>query len=595
MAMHGQDVKITPEVVQSVREAVDIVDIAGEMTRLAKKGRKFEGLCPFHKEKTPSFNIDPDQGLFYCFGCGAGGDAIKLFMQHQGDDFPAAIEALAGRYGIALQTQAPSAELRRQRKVGTALEAAAEFFKHQLLQRREASDYLATRQISSELQERFGIGYAPDGWHHLLDALRRQFAVEDLVDAGLAAVSQKDPSRPGRPYDRFRHRLMFPIHAPSGRLAGFGGRTMGDDRAKYINTSETEQFKKGNLLYGFHLAKRSMRDAGRVLLVEGYFDVIGAAACGIDWVVAGMGTALTPEQARLMARYTDEVVLAYDGDAAGDKAVQKALPILLAAGLGVRRARFPAGHDPDSLRLEEGPEAVREVIEGAVDAVQEEIERLTPLSAQQDPREKTKSASAIAEILKPIRDGIVKHSYGQQAAGRLGIPMEMLWRRVGRSTAPVEENPAPATQGLVRSMEEKAIQLLLAEDAVVPPSEDLPPPDVFFDSDCRNIFSAFYALYRRGDCRVPATAEVISQLDWEAGSVDKAARLLVQVPDSGEGTLAETLETLRYRWIKQRQVELMRQIRQAQLQNDQTRLAQLLEEKKTLNQNQHAEMHGRFW
>ena len=436
--------KITPEVVQSVRDAIDIVEVAGEMTRLVKKGgSKYEGLCPFHKEKTPSFSVDSDKGLFYCFGCGAGGDAIKLYMQHHGDDFPAAIEALASRYGIALSMAPPSAAQLRQRQLGTALEAASEFFRHRLLQAGEARRYLQRRQISSELQERFALGYAPEGWHFLLDALGARFPVEDLEEAGLVGISRKDPSRP-RPYDRFRHRLMFPIHNPTGRLVGFGGRTLGDDKAKYINTSETEQFKKGHFLYGFHLAKRAMRDAGKVLLVEGYFDVLGAAACGIDWVVAGMGTALTADQARLMARYTDEVVLAYDGDAAGQKAVQRSLPILLAAGLGVRRARFPAGHDPDSLRLEQGADEVLDIVRGATDAVQEEIERLTPLEIQKDPREKTRAASAIAEILKPIRDSIIKHSYGQMAAERLGVPVEMLWRRVGGSSKP---SPSPEPQG----------------------------------------------------------------------------------------------------------------------------------------------------
>ena len=589
--MEGTQSKITPEVVQSVRDAVDIVEIAGEMTRLVRKGRTYEALCPFHKEKTPSFSVDPDKGLYYCFGCGAGGDAIKLFMQHQGDDFPAAIEALAGRYGIALESQVPSATARRQRQVGTALEAAADHFRHQLLQHPEGRSYLASRDISPQLQERFGLGYAPDGWHILLEALRPRFPVDDLVAAGLVGISQKDE----RPYDRFRHRLMFPIHTPTGRLAGFGGRTLGDDRAKYVNTSETEQFKKGHLLYGFHLAKRSMRDEGRVLLVEGYLDVIAAAACGVEWAVAGMGTALTPEQAKLLARYTDEVILAYDGDAAGEKAVQRSLPLLLAAGLGVRRARFPVGHDPDSLRREQGPDAVRAVIDAAGDAVQEEIERLVPASVQKDPRQRTKAASAIAEILQPIRDGIVKHGYGQLAAERLGIPLEMLWRRVGNTTAsPVESAPARASN-LVRSTEEKAIQSLLAEDAMVPPLQELPPPEVFFDVDCRNIFSAFCALYASGDRQPPAASEVIATLDWEAGSVDKAARLLVQVADSGEGTLAETLDALRLRWTKQRQVELMRQIRQAQLQNDQTRLATLLEEKKNLSQSLHPEMTGKFW
>src|SRR4029077_5868490 len=188
--------------------------------------------------------------------------------------------------------------------------------------------------------------------------------LSDLEAAGLVGRSEKS----GEPYDRFRNRLMFPIYTPAGRLVGFGGRTLGDDVAKYVNTSETEQFHKGNLLYGLHLAKREVRESGRAVLVEGYFDVIGAVACGLEGAIAGMGTALTPEQAKLLSRYAEEVVVAYDGDNAGENAFRRALPLLLGDGLAVRRARFPGTHDPDSLRLGQGGGAGRAAIGKAEDA-----------------------------------------------------------------------------------------------------------------------------------------------------------------------------------------------------------------------------------
>ncbi|MCP4658530.1 MAG: DNA primase, partial [bacterium] len=359
------NVHLTPQLVQAVRDTVDIVEIAGEMTRLKQRGKRYKGLCPFHKEKTPSFSVDHAAGLFYCFGCGTGGDAIKLYMQQSGDDFPAAIEALARRYGIPLPAAPVSGRAKQERDVGGALEAAAEFFAAGLRKSEFARRYLDERQISPALRELYGLGYAPDGWRNLLEAVRGRIPLEDLIAAGLVGRSAKSDE----PYDRFRHRLMFPIYTPSGRLVGFGGRTLGDDPAKYVNTAETERFHKGNLLFGFHQAKRALRDGGRALLVEGYFDVLGAAASGIDGSVAGMGTALTPEQARLLARYVDEVTIGYDGDEAGEKATRRSLPILLAAGLTVRRALFPAGHDPDSLRVEAGAAAVRERVEAAEDAV----------------------------------------------------------------------------------------------------------------------------------------------------------------------------------------------------------------------------------
>src|ERR1700704_1468844 len=377
------NVNLTPQLVQAVREAVDIVSIASEHTRLVKAGRRFSGLCPIHKEKSPSFSVDPVQGLFYCFGCGAGGDAIKLHMLTTGDDFPAAIEALAMRYGIPLpsRTEARFAGGKPEQDLEGALKAAAAFFADQLQQSPFALQYLEKRRIPPELIERFGLGYAPDGFQNLVKALHPRISKADLEAAGLIAKSE----RSGDPYDRFRHRLMFPIHNSSGRLVGFGGRTLGDDKAKYINTNETDRFHKGLLLYGLHLAKREIRETNRAVLVEGYFDVIGTVACGLEGAVAGMGTALTPEQAKLLSRYAEEGVVAYDGDNAGENAFRRALPLLLSDSLAVRRARFPGTHDPDSLRLEQGEEAVRTAIGAAEDAVIAELDRAIPAGTAKEP------------------------------------------------------------------------------------------------------------------------------------------------------------------------------------------------------------------
>lgn len=593
------NVHLTDELVQAVRDAVDIVDIAGEMTRLKKAGKRYKGLCPFHKEKTPSFGIDPVQGLYYCFGCGAGGDAIRLFQESTGDDFRAAIEALARRYGIPLPQAPEHPGVPPRRDLGAVLEAAQKHFRRHLERSDFACRYLDDRRISSELRTSYGLGYAPDGWRLLLEALRDRFPEEDLLATGLVARSDRTDDL----YDRFRQRLIFPIHAPSGHLVGFGGRTLGDDRAKYVNTSGTEYFHKGNLLYGFHLAKRELRDGGKALLVEGYFDVIGAAACGFSWAVAGMGTALTAEQARLLARYCDEVVVAYDGDEAGEKAHRRALSILLAAGLTVQRARFPAGHDPDSLRLEDGPQAVREVVESAADAVATEIDRLAPGTGEYDPQTTARAARTIGELLRPIRNGIVRHAYGRRAAERLGIPLEMLTRagrRSGRRAAArnIDDGPMETRQAAreVRSAEEKALCLLLGSETATPCSEELPPAEVFFDPECRNIYAAFCALYRDGGGVPPVVSDIVSSLSRESdGAIDRIARLLLQESDSPDGGLRATFDELLRRWHKQRGSRLKREIQQAERQGDQIRLAQLLEEKKSLSRSLHPEMTGKLW
>ncbi|HSN86476.1 MAG TPA: DNA primase [Thermoanaerobaculia bacterium] len=590
------NVHLTPQLVQAVRDAVDIVAVASEHTRLRKAGRRYQGLCPIHKEKTPSFSVDPEPGLFYCFGCGAGGDAIKLHMLTTGDDFPAAIENLAIRYGIPLPSRA---EARRpgappERDLEGALSAAAEFFTDQLRKSSFARDSLERRKIPPELIEKFGLGYAPDGWKNLVQALHRRVPLADLEAAGLVGRSEK---REGEPYDRFRHRLMFPIHNQSGRLVGFGGRTLGDDQAKYVNTAETDRFHKGFLLYGLHQAKKEIRETGRAILCEGYFDVIGTVACGLEGAVAGMGTALTPEQAKLLSRFAEEVVVAYDGDNAGENAFRRALPLLLAERLGARRARFPAGHDPDSLRLEAGEEAVREAVTAAVDAVTAEIDRLIPADVSRDPQLQAKAASAVTELLRPIPDPVLRYGYGRIAAERLGIPIELLTRRLGpadrpdRPAAPVPRAPeASGEPRLVRSLEEQVLDLLLVRDeqAPLPPLADLPAPEVFLDTECRNIYQTFCALYARGNGAPPDARAVQAELGVQGAPVDRMARILLERSfASGRIGLLESLDKLVDRWRRQRIKDLHGEINEAQRKGDHALRDSLVEEKTRLSRSLH--------
>ncbi|HET9211624.1 MAG TPA: DNA primase [Thermoanaerobaculia bacterium] len=587
------NVHITPQLVQAVRDAVDIVAIASDHTRLRKAGRRYQGLCPIHKEKTPSFSVDPTQGLFYCFGCGAGGDAIKLHMLTTGDDFPAAIENLAMRYGIPLpsRTEARFAGGKPERDLEGALQAAAEFFKDQLRKSAFALNYLReTRRIPPELVERFGLGYAPEGYKNLLSALHPRVSHADLEAAGLVARSE----RSGDLYDRFRHRLMFPIHNAAGRLVGFGGRTLGDDKAKYVNTNETDRFHKGSLLYGLHLAKREIRETGQAILCEGYFDVISTVACGLEGAVAGMGTALTPEQAKLLARYTEGVVVAYDGDSAGENAFRRALPLLLVEGLGARRARFPGSHDPDSLRLEEGEEAVRGAVERAEDAVTAEIGRLIPDGVTAEPQLQARAAKEIADLLRPIPDAILRYSYSRLAAGRLGIPVEMLARRSGTGDRPPSERPAGpqerpvAPPRLVRSLEEQALEHLFPEDGTppqVPPLDELPLPEVFLDPECRNIFEAFRTLYA-GAGAPPDLATVRSRLEGDDRAIARLAKIMVERGvASGKIGLLESLDRLADRWRKQRRQEVQREIAEAQRKGDHALLGRLLDERDRLNRS----------
>ncbi len=615
-------VHLTPQLVAAVRQAVDVVAIAEDHTRLTRRGRRSSGLCPLHREKTPSFTVDPEQGLFYCFGCGAGGDAIKLHMLLSGDDFPAAIESLAHRFGVPL----PTAPARRggpaERDLEAVLAEAAAWFSRQLERAAEPRRYLESRGISAELATRYGVGYAPPGWDGLKKALAPRTPEPVLEAAGLLTPSEK---RPGERYDRFRHRLMFPIRSASGALVGFGGRALGaEDKPKYLNTPETERFRKGTLLYGLDQAKRAIREHGRALLVEGYFDVLGSIAAGLEGVVASMGTSLTAEQAQLLARYCEEVVVGYDGDGAGVEASRRALTLLLPVGLVVRRLQLPAGEDPDSLRLASGGEALQRLVATAPDAVEHELARLLPSAVPTDPQAQARLATPVAELLAPVKDPILRWAYGRRAAERMGVPFELLAPRLGAAprsgVRPSPSRPAPprpAGRSHGRLLEEATLRLLLAmlpgsttpQPEVLPAVGDLPPVDAFWDAACRNLYGTFYVLCEEKAGGVPHLAELRARLEVteEAGaSVDLVARLVIEGADgpgdvprpaakteSCADRLRESLSDLHHRWREQRSQQLNREMLEAQRSGDELRLQRLVEEKSELSRAIHPRAKGR--
>ncbi|HVR28287.1 MAG TPA: DNA primase [Thermoanaerobaculia bacterium] len=592
------NIHLTPQLIQAVRDSVDILDVAATVTRLEKRGNRYWGLCPFHKEKTPSFSLDATRGLFYCFGCGAGGDAIRLHMQSSGDDFPAAIEALARAHGIPLP--AASRAARGGPDPEEILGAAADLYQAELARSREALAYLAGRRIPEPVAKRFRLGYAPDSYDFLLGALRRRYRVEDLVAVGLVASKEGG----GRSWDRFRDRLIFPIFGVSGRIVGFGGRTLGEDRAKYLNTPETERFRKRHVLYGLDHARRAARERGALLLVEGYFDLLAAVSSGIDWVAASMGTALTAEQARLAARFAEEVVIGYDGDSAGEEASRKALPILLAQGLRVRRLRLPDGADPDSFRQSRGEAALAALVADAPDAVELELDRQVEGNPR-SPHDLARSAKAVRELLATVPDAVVRFSYGRRAADRLGIPPDLLWRSgpdgassgspsSGRPAAAVSSagrtaQPAPpGGKREVLSLEERVLQLLLSGEVAPPPIRELPGTEIFLDPVCGNIFGKFLALYTEVG-GVPDVRIVLDALAESRESLDRAARILLETPSCSEtaGELEYSLRQLTTRWQRERQRKLALEIREAQRRGDLVRLDALIQENNALTRALH--------
>ncbi len=359
------DIDLGRDSVARVREAADIVEIVGEHVRLKKRGRTWEGLCPFHEEKTPSFSVDAEKGLYYCFGCHQGGDVFKFVMQQENLNFPETVERLARQYGVQLPPRSP--EARRRREAGDRqrelLREAQRFFADCLEQAEgsTARSELERRGFAKETWRGYGFGYAPDDWRRLLDQMSRRHPEGALIESGLVVRPESGTA----PYDRFRNRLTFPINSGDGSLIAFGGRILGDGEPKYLNSPESAIFRKRSTLFCLDRARRSVADEGRVVVVEGYFDCLSLHRVGIENTVATLGTALTSDHARLLKRRLGPegiAILCYDADDAGRRAAATGAGVLLEAGVEVAILVLPNGMDPDDVIRERGVEAVRELL-----------------------------------------------------------------------------------------------------------------------------------------------------------------------------------------------------------------------------------------
>ena len=361
----------TDQFLEDLRGRAGLADVIARRVKLTRKGREHMGLCPFHKEKTPSFTVNEEKGFYHCFGCGEHGSVFDFVMQTEGLSFPEAVEKLAGEAGMEIPQDSPE-ERERQKQRQTlydVTEAAAQFFEHQLYQPsgKHALDYLKGRGLTDDTIKRFQLGFAPDDRNALKGALGRDGIEEGRMIAAGLIIQPDDQSRDS--YDRFRGRVMFPITDTRDRVIAFGGRILGDGEPKYLNSPETSLFHKGRVLYGQKMASGPARKAGSIIVTEGYTDVIALNQAGLENAVAPLGTALTEDQIRILWKIVPEPVLCFDGDAAGQKAAaraaERALP-LLASGYGLRFALLPDGEDPDSLIKTSGADAMTKVIQSAL-------------------------------------------------------------------------------------------------------------------------------------------------------------------------------------------------------------------------------------
>jgi DNA primase len=358
--------------IQELLARADVVEIVGRHVQLKKTGANFSGLCPFHSEKSPSFTVSPTKQFFHCFGCGKHGNAIGFLMEHAGMGFIDAVKDLAGEYGMEVPEDERSPQDRerdaqqrqKQATLSDVLEKAGQAYRKQLRGSQRAIDYFKGRGLSGEIARQFGLGYAPPGWRNLASVFP-EYDDPLLAESGLVIVNEED----GKRYDRFRDRVMFPIRNVKGECIGFGGRVLGDEKPKYLNSPETPVFSKGRELYGLYEARNAVREAGFVLVTEGYMDVVALAQLGFPNAVATLGTACTPEHVHKLFRFTESVVFSFDGDAAGRRAARKALEGALPYATDVRTVKFlflPAEHDPDSFIREHGREEFQRYVRQAV-------------------------------------------------------------------------------------------------------------------------------------------------------------------------------------------------------------------------------------
>lgn len=418
------------EVIEEVRSSNNIVDIIGGYVRLQKKGSSYFGLCPFHNEKSPSFSVSPNKQMYYCFGCGAGGNVFTFIMEYENQTFPEAVKILADRAGIALPEAELTEEQKRERNKRQMLleinKTAANYFYYQLNgdQGQQAREYLENRRLSKETQIHFGLGYASKYSNDLYLYLKKKgYQDQILKETGLLTYDEKRGA-----HDKFWNRVMFPIMDVNNRVIGFGGRVMGDGMPKYLNSPETMLFDKSRNLYGLNYARTSRKPY--MIICEGYMDVIAMHQAGFTNAVASLGTAFTAQHSVLLKRYTQEVRLAYDSDGAGQKAALRAIPILKSAGINVRVIHMDPYKDPDEFIKNLGTEAFQERIDAAESSFMFEISVLEKNYKQSDPEGRASFMKAMARRLLEFPQELERNIYIDAIAGRYGIASEELKRMV---------------------------------------------------------------------------------------------------------------------------------------------------------------------
>jgi DNA primase len=536
-----------------VKQQADIVRVVGEYVHLKKSGQNFTGLCPFHSEKTASFAVHPVKQIYHCFGCGVGGDVFKFVMEVEKLSFPEAVRAVAEKCGIPIpRPRARTQEEKRETQQRTALvemhREVATFFARQLEATSEgkaARAYLEDRGLDSEAIARFGLGYAPSGGDALYRHLKQKYPDKLLELSGLVV---REPS--GRLYDRFRRRVVFPIANDSGKVVAFGGRALGDDLPKYLNSPETPIYSKSNVLYHLDRAKEALRQRDFAVLVEGYMDTITVARAGVANVVASCGTSLTETQTKLLGRFTRRVVVNYDPDTAGQAATERSLGILLEQGCDVRVLALPGGADPDKFIREQGAEAYRKLLEQAPAYVDYLIARARQMDLSTG-EGKLRAVNFLMPYVQRIPNRLLRSEWATRIAQQLRVDEPVLRESLRRAAAERRSEVKAKPELMSRASkpaERRLVQMLVeAEGFRDRLAEELRSAEMHKGLETEKILAALLQACRAGES--PDSAALANTLD------EKDRRLLFEIvfEPASEPTWEEAESCLRV--LKRRQAE----------------------------------------
>ena len=534
--------RYSDDIIEEVRMKNDIVDVVSQYVKLNKRGSTYFGLCPFHNEKTPSFSVTPAKQMYYCFGCGAGGNVFNFVMEYENYTFGEALKHLADRAGVQLPKIEYSGEAKKKAERRAALleinKLAAGYFYYQLRREngRQAHEYLTGRGLSEETIRKFGLGYSDKYSDDLYKYLKsKNYSDELLRDSGLFNVDERRGM-----YDKFWNRVIFPIMDVNNRVIGFGGRVMGDGKPKYLNSPETTIFDKSRNLYGLNVARTTRKNY--LILCEGYMDVISLHQAGFTQAVASLGTALTPGQAALMKRYTDNVLITYDSDAAGVKAALRAIPILKEAGLTTKVINMQPYKDPDEFIKALGAEAFQERIDKAENSFMYEIGVLEKEYDRTDPAESTKFEREAAAKLVTFREKLERENYMRAVCDRFHIElqgMRELVASLGSKEGILRRNDYPAAPGQQRAaapkkkkedgvrQAEKILLTWMIEDAgIFEKVKEYISPQDFVNPLFKDVADKLYAQYESGSLN---PAAIISTYDAEETHSEVAAMFSMEL------------------------------------------------------------------